>query len=136
MLSLRGRHAPGNARGPTQLGQWGRLGAVLGGSVALILFASPLPGVPTLVWGATFYLTGIPVVLIAEAVPTYVIDRLPLPSFTALLHFWPVVVTTVLATVFILVGGVAGQLAVLSCGRKLQNNQMQLTAPGRMERRS
>src|SRR4029450_2124554 len=48
-------------------GSGGAYGTAIGGSVGLLLFASPLPGAPLFIWGLTLYLTALPVVALAEA---------------------------------------------------------------------
>lgn len=89
-------------------GTGGAYGTAIGGSLGLLLFASPLPGAPFIMWGATLYLTGLPVVLLGEALPLDVL-RLPF-TFAGLLAVWPVVVTGVLTSLSVLIGGYVGQM--------------------------
>jgi len=85
----------------------GAVGASIGGSVALLLFASPIPGLPTLVWGATLYLIAIPLVLLAEAV-----GEIPfLAPIFQLAPYWPAAVTGLLAALAVLLGSALGERA-------------------------
>jgi hypothetical protein len=86
----------------------GLLGAAAGGSASLVVFASPLPGLPVAVWGVTLYVTGLPVLWLLERMPERV---QAVASFASLLAFWPVVVLWVLTALSILAGSVAGDLA-------------------------
>lgn len=47
----------------------GAYGAALGGSLALLVFTCPPPGAPFYVWAATFYLSGLWVAALIEALP-------------------------------------------------------------------
>jgi hypothetical protein len=89
-------------------GSGGAVGAAFGRSLALLLFASPLPGALTYIWAATAYATGVPVAMAVEALPAEA-QSLAAPIFSAMLPMWPAVVVTVLASVGIMAGGIVGQ---------------------------
>jgi hypothetical protein len=103
--------------------KWGRgaeYGAAIGGSLALVLFASPPPGLPLSVWGATFFLTGLFTASLLAALPgdgaTFWIGDL--------LAVWPAVATALLASLFILVGGWLGEWVFPVFRRPLWRNKL------------
>jgi hypothetical protein len=99
--------------------KWGRGGAAgtaLGGSIALLLFASPPPGVPFYVWGAAFFITGVPLVAIVEALPDGILRLIP-RSFAGLVTVWPLVVTGLLVSIGALTGSLVGERVSAGKGR-------------------
>jgi hypothetical protein len=84
------------------------VGAALAGSASLIIFASPLPGLPVLVWGLTLYATGLPIVWLLEQLPG--VYRAAIP-FSTLVAVWSVVVVWALTGLAVLLGSVAAEVA-------------------------
>ena len=109
--------------------KWGRgaeYGAAIGGSLALVLFASRPPGLPLFLWGATFYLTGLFTASLLEALP----GDAAIFWIGDLLVIWPAVATALLASLFILVGGCLGEWVFPRLRGALQNNKLQQTRHG------
>ncbi|HKA55373.1 MAG TPA: hypothetical protein VKJ47_17105 [Candidatus Binatia bacterium] len=87
-----------------------------------------------LVWGATFYLTGIPVAFALEALPATVASHPAFPSVPLLIALWPIVVTAILAGVCILMCAVLGEWALSHAGRAAEQPDA-ADGAGELERR-